>query len=133
MLDDAPFSVHVVGERTKKTWAGDFRAVSFLSHRKMLQRDRLVREFLGPNAETSEERARAVALADCQVSLTKAASWWSEYGNGLDLIDENVLLEVWRGIQAVQKAALGDVELTADEKKLLKDDSIKAVKESVPE
>lgn len=121
MTEDSPFTIHVIGEKTKKLWDGTFRAVHFLSHRKMLQKDRLVREYLGPSADLAEERGRAVALADCQVALTKAPEWWKEYDNGFELVDENVLVEVWRGIQAVQAAARGEKELTDTQKKALKE------------
>jgi hypothetical protein len=127
VLEDAPFTIHVVGDRTKKLYPGEFRVVRFLTHRQMLNRDRLIREFLGgTNPEISAERARATALADCAVSITKAPTFWTEAGNGLDLVDENVLLEVWRGVQKIQADASGETEMTAEEKDALKKDAKKA-------
>lgn len=127
LTEDSPFDIHVVGDKTKETYKGSFRAVRFLSHRQMLARDRWKREYLGPNAETSEEKSRATALADCHVSITKAPSWWSEYGNGLDLVDENLLVEVWKGIQKVQNDAVSEKELTPEQKEALKAETTKEV------
>lgn len=119
--DDAQFDIHVIGSKTKETYKGTFRASRFLSHRQMLARDRLMREYLGPNAESSAERARAQALADCQVSLTKTPKFWSEYGNGMDLVDDNVLVEVWKGIQKIQEDAVTEKTLTSEEINQLKE------------
>lgn len=129
-LEDVPFKIHVIGERTKKLWSGEFRAQRFLSHRQLLARDRLIREYLGDaSPDTTAERGRATALADCMVALTKVPNFWSEYGNGMDLVDENVLIEVWNGLQKVQNDALQEASLTDEEKKALKEDAEKATKD----
>ena len=126
-LEDAPFEIHVMGERTKKLWSGQFRCLRFLTHRQMLQRDRLIREFLaGDNAEQTAERYRATALADCAVSITKAPQFWTDSGNGLDLVDESSLVEVWKAIQKIQNDAAKENELTDEEKKALTQDAKKA-------
>ncbi len=127
VLDDAPFTIHVTGDRTRKLWHGEFRAVRYLTHRQMLQRDRLIREFLGgSNPDATSERYRATALADCAVSITKAPQFWQEAGGGLDLVDENTLLEVWKGIQKVQQDAIKEAELTVEEKEALGRDAKKS-------
>lgn len=127
VLEDAPFSIHVIGDRTKKLWTGEFRAVRYLSHRQMLQRDRLIREFLGgTNPDITSERYRATALADCAVSMTKSPQFWQEAAGGLDLVDENVLIEVWKGVQKIQNDAFQENELTPEQKEELEKDAKKA-------
>ena len=129
-LDDAPFKIHVIGNRTKKLYTGDFRALRFLSHRLMMSKDRLRREFLsGPNMDTADqtEQRRAQALAECTVSITKAPQFWKDADSGLDLIDENVLVEVFEAIKKIQEDAVKENEVTDDEKKALQEDAKKKV------
>lgn len=97
------FKINIIGNKTKETWAGEFIVRKFLTHRQMLDRDRMYREFLGPiSPDMSNQQGRAEALATIAVSLVKGPSFWKESNGGLDLIDDNVLAAVWDKLYLIQ-------------------------------
>lgn len=91
--NDAPFTLHVVGEVTGKTWSGEFRAKKRLSHRDHLRKDQVRRELTGGAPGAVDERAYSTAhvLSNLAVRLTKWPEWWDSCGQGLDLEDDKVL------------------------------------------
>ena len=97
------FKIHITGNKTKSTWTGEFTARKYLTHRQMLEKDRLYREFLGPvSPDMSRQQGRADALATLAVSLVKFPPFWKDSNNGLDLVDDNVLGELWDKVFAIQ-------------------------------
>lgn len=121
VVNSVPFSISVVGETTGETFRGDFEAVKFLSHRQQLVLDQERRRLVGNNAEDATDIARSLAqlFANCNVRLTKTPSWWSEAGNGIDLVDDNVALEVYTQAMKVQEDA--SKEITEKAKKARED------------
>jgi len=91
--NDAPFTLHVVGDSTEKTYTGEFRAKKRLSHRDHLRKDQVRRELLGGQTGTATERASTTAmiLSELAVRLTKVEDWWVTSQGGLDLEDDNVI------------------------------------------
>lgn len=114
-----PFKVDIEGETTGTRWTGNFEAKIRLSHADELQRDRLRREYLGPNPEQASERAKDQAniLSQLAVRVTKAPLWWSENRGGLDLCDDSVIAEVFAQAVRVEKETLDEVRKKAEEAK----------------
>jgi hypothetical protein len=56
-------------------------------------------------------------LAFLQVSLTETPKAWKEAGNGLDLFDDNVVLEVYEKTVEGQNKAIEEVEKAGEEAK----------------
>ncbi len=110
--DDLPFSIHVIGERTLKTYTGDFRARRFLTHRQRLQKDRLYRDNMGTNSAEAEFISHQTALifSETFVGLSVKPQWWTDAGMGLDLVDENVIVKVWEEMRKIQGEAVKHLE-----------------------
>ncbi len=114
------FKIHIIGNKTKSTWTGEFHARKFLSHRQMLEKDRLFRELLGPvTPDQSRQQGRAEALSTLSVSLVKFPPFWKDSGGGMDLVDENVLTAVWDKVLEIQNPEEKD-ETAKDVKDLVK-------------
>jgi len=122
------FSLSVVGEASKTTWAGEFSVKTKLSWRDQLQMDKTRRELLGADAQgaSPDAVAQAVILAELGVRIVKSPTWWMESNRGLDLVDDNVLTEIYQKVRTVvmglDKAAEKEVEAArqdlADTKKV---------------
>lgn len=115
--NDAPFTLHVVGETTDLTWTGEFRAKKRLSHRDQLLKDQVRRELLGGQAGQPTERALSTSmiLSELRVRLTKFPAWWPEVGQGLDLDDDNVIGEMYDKALAIEQEALDAKKKKAEE------------------
>jgi hypothetical protein len=125
MIKDQAFTVSVVGETTGETFRGEFRAYKFLTHRQQLMLDQKRRELLGANAETASVRARnqSEVFSQLFVRLSEAPKWWLESGNGMDLVDDNVMVEVFTAAMKVEEEAVASVRKKAEEaKESLKND-----------
>lgn len=93
---DAPFSIHILGETTERTWAGEFRAKKRLSHRDHLRKDQVRRTLLGGEPGIPSDRAEQTAriFSELAVRLTQAPPWWTDANGGVDLEDDNVIVRV---------------------------------------
>lgn len=99
------FHVHTTGDKTGKTYKDDFVTTQILSHRQQLLRDRLYREYLGgekPSDASVEAGERAGYMADINSALVGVPQFWKASGMGLDLLDDNIIVEVWAGVMKVQ-------------------------------
>jgi hypothetical protein len=119
MIKDQAFTISVVGEVSGETFRGEFRAFKFLTHRQQLLLDQKRRELLGANAEFSSARARnqAEIFSQLFVRLSEAPKWWIESGNGMDLVDDNIMVEVFNAVMKVEEEAVNVVKKKADEAK----------------
>lgn len=126
MIKDQAFTISVVGEVSGETFRGEFRALKFLTHRQQLLLDQKRRELLGGNAEFSSQRARnqAEIFSQLFVRLSEAPKWWLESGNGMDLVDDNIMVEVFNAAMKVEEEAVASVKKKAEDAKeaLKKDD-----------
>lgn len=107
LADKVSFVVDVKGETTGRRFEGLFEVKTKLSVRETLLEDEIRRNALGINPQTAGDYAAliAAAIAYLKVRVTNAPDWWTkEAGGGLDLQDENVLVEVNNtAVNAVQK------------------------------
>ena len=115
-LNAVTFNISVVGETTGEKWTGQFTTKVRLSHRDHLRLDSIRRELLGVNPESASPRARQSAdiFASASVHITKAPSFWTSSGNGMDLADDNVLAEVWAGIEKAKTEYAQSLKLDED-------------------
>ncbi len=107
-IKDARFSLNVTGAQTGETFRGDFVVKLSLSYADRLRKDQLRREYLGsqsPELATSEAVYLAGALAECQVRIVESPAWWRDSRNGLDLVDEVIVVELYQNIVRVDKEA----------------------------
>lgn len=102
----AVFSVSVVGDKTGETYKADFVTTQILSHRQQLLSDRLFREYLGgenPSFADVDSKERARILSDINAALVMPIpQFWREKGMGLDLLDDNIITDVWANVLRVQ-------------------------------
>ncbi|WNM70150.1 hypothetical protein [Myxococcus phage Mx1] len=131
------FSIHVVGEATGKTYTGDFVVQVVLGSRHHFLTDQLYRKYLGgdPTHADSDVKFRAKVLSEINGAIVQAPLFWREEGDGVDLLDDNVLSEVYSGLlkkveefenerQEKTKAAADKLKATV-EKAAAKTDSAK--------
>lgn len=127
VIEDKPFSIHVEGDATGKTWTGDFRAKIRLSRRDIITRDRIRREMLGSAGGTPDQHASdlALAYAELKVRITDAPPWFVESDFGLDMEDESPMAHVYQKALKVQteeiERKLKDAESKAAEMKAEKE------------
>jgi len=102
------FTIHVKGESTGETWDGAFKAKPKLTHRDSLRRDQWRRELIGSGLGV-DAGSRAANIAEIfskvWVHLVEAPKWWTDNGNGLDLIDEAPAVAVYENIIRIEKEA----------------------------
>ncbi len=96
MNNKVQFSVECKGETSDRNFSGLFTAKTKLSHREVLKEDEVRRNVLGQNPQYAGEYAASVAsaIAYLAVRLVDSPDWWKQSGGGLELEDENVLVEV---------------------------------------
>jgi len=102
------FEISTVGNVSGETLKGKFTCKIRLSHIDRLRKDQLRREFLGtinPDGASSEALYVATAISELKVRLTKTPAWWTEAKDGLDLEDENVIIEVFTKAVEAEKNA----------------------------
>lgn len=97
-MSEQQFSISVVGEETGLPFGGPFKVRTRLSFRQQLFRDERRRQLLGevPAGTIPSDRARQASemFAELDVRIVDAPKWWRDADNGLDLQDDNVLIEV---------------------------------------
>jgi hypothetical protein len=116
MINDQAFTVSVVGETSGETFRGEFRAVKFLTHRQQLLLDQKRRELLGTSPDQAGVRAKnqAEIFAQLFVRLSSAPKWWLESGQGMDLVDDNVMVEVFQSAVKVEEEAVAEMKKRAE-------------------
>jgi hypothetical protein len=99
------FEIHIVGDETGETFTGKFFAKEKLSQADILAIDSRRRELLGPNgAEASNSiYNRATILAELAFRITGAPDWWKTSFNGLNIVDDNVVMEVHEKVVKVRE------------------------------
>jgi hypothetical protein len=96
LKDKIQFTVTVKGDTSETNFTGLFEVKTKLSHREVLKEDEVKRNVLGTNPGDASGYASSIAgaISFLTVRLTKSPDWFKESGNGLDLEDENVLVEI---------------------------------------
>jgi hypothetical protein len=118
--DPKTVAVDVVGELTKRSYAGVFKIKPLLSHRDRLQRDEFKRQLLGSNSESNvsqEALKSALIFSKIWVHTIESPSWWKDSNNGLDLIDEEPVVALLDKILGIEIELVGKTEKEAESAK----------------
>jgi len=104
LKNEYTFKVNIQGERTKKMYEGSFTVKCVLNYQEEVNLGLLLDEYNRGSRTLPEgtfRMNRALAEMDIRVvvdertSNQKAPSWWRDSKGGRDLIDKNVVLEVF--------------------------------------
>lgn len=87
------FTLNEIGEDTGEKFVGDFKCKKRLSHRDQLRKDQVRRDLLGgqPGVPTERALSTSMIISELAVRVLKAPKWWAEVGEGLDLMDDNII------------------------------------------
>lgn len=98
------FTVHAVGENSGDRFDGQFTTRNVLSFRQQLDRDQTRRRLLGevPAGTVPVQRVliSSEMLAELSVRVVDSPKWWRDSDNGIDLEDDEVLVEVYNKTMA---------------------------------
>ena len=132
MLDnEESFTLSITGDVTGEKLWGTFKAKKRLSHRDRLNQDKLRREMLGDRADGASIDAASIAdaVSEIAIRLTDAPQWWKASNNGLDLMDGNVISEVYKKVMEVERKVFEELNKKAeDAEKTLKESAEKELK-----
>jgi uncharacterized secreted protein with C-terminal beta-propeller domain len=97
------FQISTVGVATAEIYQGEFVLTRFLSNRQHFLQDQLYRQYLGGDPQFSQEsvRERAEILSEINAYCVNFPEFWEKCGRGFDLVDNNVLIEVYAGMNKV--------------------------------
>jgi hypothetical protein len=128
------FSLNVVGDATKTTWAGEFTVKTKLSWRDQLNMDKMRRELLGPDPQGASQDAvaQAVILSELAARLTDAPKWWTESKGGIDLYDDNVLTAIYEKVRKIINDADKVVEDEGEEARVQLAETKKVAEKPTP-
>lgn len=119
------FHVNVVGELSGESYMGKFTVRTRMSFKDALTRDSVRRNLLGASPETASVRANSVAdvFSELAVRVVEAPSWWTNSDNGIELVDDNVVAEIYKAAMDAGKAANKETvdQATAQKKDLEKE------------
>ena len=95
--NEESFTVNINGSKTGTNYAGKFRARVWLSFGEELARDNLRRSLLGPATGTPAPGVVNVAdvLSDLGIRIIEGPSWWQESNGGANILDSEVISELW--------------------------------------
>lgn len=115
----ATISINLTGEVTGTHYLGDFEMKIFLTHSEDLLRDKLRKELLGKDPDSSSDRARnqAEVLSQLQVRIVKAPLFWQSSNGGLDLYDDNIIVELYEKSMKATEEAVAEIKKKAEEAK----------------
>jgi hypothetical protein len=110
MREPVSFEISLTGDVTGDKWFGKFKCKTFLSHRDQLASDRIKRELLGAGDAERGAVNRAHIFAQLRVRLVDAPDWWKASDGGLDLVDDNVLVEIFEQTMKAENDALAEIQ-----------------------
>lgn len=101
------FSINLVGDKTKQTYLGDFKAKCLLTPLEKISADREYRELMGENIimASDETKKLAFALSQLKYRLIEYPPFWDNrtIGGG-HIQDSNIIAEVFnKAIEAEEK------------------------------
>lgn len=129
MKDKVSFSVKLVGETSNKEFEGTFEVKTKLTHKDVLKEDEIRRTVLGVNPSDAGAYAASIAtaIAYLSVRVVRSPDWFRFSNNGLDLEDENLLVEVNnRCIEAIDAERKTLVKEAEEAQKQIREQAAKA-------
>lgn len=105
--ESSTFSFHSVGETTGETFTGDFTVKPILSFGARALADADKRRFLGnpENTASISEDLLSIAIMISQIKyrIIKAPTWFNETSALEDMVDSNILTELFAKVIDVEK------------------------------
>lgn len=128
MQNEGSFSISVVGETTKERMIGKFKVKTALSHRDYIIKDQERRRLLGSMGGEPDDRCRNISVicSELKVRIVESPAWWKETDGGLDLLDDNVLANVFNEAMRLEKEAFEEKQKQAEAAKVELKDELKA-------
>ena len=115
-MENSKFSISVVGNKTGTQWVGEFTVKPMLSHRDEIRRDRIRRELIGPEFGNPTDHVwnLAVTFSELTVRVVAAPPFWTSNGDGMDLMDTNVVTEVYKKTMEIEASAAAKIKADAE-------------------
>jgi len=94
--NEKTFTINVVGDTTKQNWTGEFTTVCMPNLRQKSEAA-IMEAQLGRDLVTLDQNTILYHRMVAQLAqrLISAPEWWASSGNGQDLLDANVVFEVF--------------------------------------
>lgn len=94
--NEKTFAIDILGEDTGLKYQGEFTVRCVLNmagkHQLELEKTRLMADYANPSRGLA---GIAISLATIRARIVKAPDWWEETDFGAEIIDENVILELY--------------------------------------
>ena len=96
-VNEHEFEINLLGTTTKEKYQGKFTAVCVPTLRQRSQ-SAILEANLNQDLTTLDQDIALMHkfVATLKYRLIKVPDWWVEQGYGLDLIDDNITLEIWK-------------------------------------
>jgi hypothetical protein len=112
-------SVSIVGDRTSRSYSGQFTTKTVMTMKDEFQADLRRRQVIGPSPDGTPPAAnlqwRAFMLGQIAVKVLDAPKWWLESNDGLELEDGNVITELYEAILAAEEEVAEDIKKESEE------------------
>lgn len=116
---ETSFAINSVGEETGDTFAGKFTVKTRLTHGERLAQDAIRRQLLGVVPTAAGERAANTAeiLSNLQIRIVDAPSWWLNSSGGVEIYDDNIIIELYTAAMKAEADAREAVKKAAEDAK----------------
>lgn len=118
------FTIDAVGEDTFVPYKGEFTVKCVLNmsgkHALELEKTRLMADYANPS---SGLRGIAVSLATVRAKIVKAPDWWTELNAASDLLDENIIIDIFEQCIKAETEWREKVKELADKSSAPKEDA----------
>lgn len=96
-VNEHEFEINLIGTTTKKRYQGKFKTVCIPTLRQRSQ-SAILEANLNQDLATLDQSIALMHkfVATLRYRLIEFPDWWIEQGYGLDLIDDNITLELWK-------------------------------------
>lgn len=102
--NERTFSISVVGDVSGEKFEGQFTAKCVLNmsekHSKELEKTRLIADYANPSGSLA---GIAEILSTTKVKLVTWPDWWANLNFGSEILDENVIIEIYDKVQTLEK------------------------------
>ena len=118
------FTIDAIGEDTFVQYKGEFTVKCILNmsgkHALELEKTRLMADYANPS---SGLRGIAVSLATVRAKIVKAPDWWKELNAASDLLDENIIIDIFEQCIKAETEWRDKVKEMADKSSAPKEDN----------
>jgi len=118
-LNEANFELNCTGVASGERYVGKFKTKLRLSHRDMLRKDASRRELLTNATGNPEPGVAAIAelLSTIWVHLIEEPKWFTDSNRGLDLLDEEPIIEIFQHIMRLKNESSESSKKEAEQAK----------------